>query len=234
MLKQNREALRDNKKMSSGWKFEEVVAKSLKSKNKSREVFGNLKEQGISSGNKDSRKQQPFQKASLFRDRGNRGGEIFSPVGPSISNAGTQKKGKNTFSHTQAQHTQSPVPRKVLQDTPISDTSVSSEHSNFTKGRKVEIFSQKLGKTNKQPHNFGDSAKLQYLFNCATIIIDSPKSGNNVTRGNIFDRPGDQRIAQKRCNFSSKKSGVSVSELTVFGKEKRWEESSSGQSKRIE
>ena len=97
MLKQNREALRNNKKMSSGWKFEEVVAKSLKSKNKSREVFGNLKEQGISSGNKDSRKQQPFQKASLFRARGNRGGEIFSPVGQSISNAGTQKKGKKHF-----------------------------------------------------------------------------------------------------------------------------------------
>ena len=73
MLKHNREALRNNRKMSSAWKFEEVVAKSLKSKNKSREVFGNLKEQGISSGNKDSRKQQPFQKTSLLRARGNRG-----------------------------------------------------------------------------------------------------------------------------------------------------------------
>ena len=83
MLKQNRKALRDNKKMSSGWKFEEFVAKSLKSKNKSREVFGNLKEQGISSGNKDSRKQQPFQKASLFRARGDRREGIFSQAGQS-------------------------------------------------------------------------------------------------------------------------------------------------------
>ena len=126
----------------------------------------------------------------------------------------------HNFSPTQSQYTRSPMPRKVLEDTPISDISVSSEHSNFTKGRKVKIFSPKLGKTNKQPHNFTDSAMVQYLFNCATRTIDSPKSGNNVTRGNIFDIPRGQRNAEKRCKFSSKKSGVSVSELTVFGRKK--------------
>ena len=61
---------------------------------------------------------------------------------------------------------------------------------------------------------------LQYLFNCATRTIESLKSGNNVIRGNTFDITRDQRNAEKRCKFSSKKFGVSVSELTVFGRKK--------------
>ena len=56
LLKENTEAFRDNEKALLGPKFEEVVAKSLASKNKLRGWLGNLKKQGTSSGNKDSRK----------------------------------------------------------------------------------------------------------------------------------------------------------------------------------
>ena len=97
MLKENAEAFRDNEKLTFGPKFEEVVAKSLTSKNKLMDLFRNLKEQGAPSGNQDSRKQQPFQKAHLFCARGNRRKGIFSHDGQSISNAVTQKRGKNAL-----------------------------------------------------------------------------------------------------------------------------------------
>ena len=68
MQKENGETFSDNEKMSLGRTFEQVVAKSLTSKNKLRKLFS-----GFSlSGYKDSRNQQPFQKAPLFRARGNR------------------------------------------------------------------------------------------------------------------------------------------------------------------
>ena len=46
----------DNEKMMFRPKFEEAVATLLTSKNKLRELVGNIKKQGISSENKDSRK----------------------------------------------------------------------------------------------------------------------------------------------------------------------------------
>ena len=56
MLKKIAEAFRDNENMMFRPNFEEVVATSLTSKNKLRELVGNIKKQGISSENKDSRK----------------------------------------------------------------------------------------------------------------------------------------------------------------------------------
>lgn len=90
----------DNEKMMFRPKFDEVVAILLTSKNKLRELVGNMKEQGISSENKDSRKQQPFQRAPLFRVIVNRVRGISSLAGQSISNDGTDKTGKNTFLQT--------------------------------------------------------------------------------------------------------------------------------------
>lgn len=63
---------------------------------------------------------------------------------------------------------------------------------------------------------------LQYPFYPASRTAESPKSGNNFTRGNILDRAGDQKNVEQGCNFSSKISGGSVSELIVFRGEKRW------------
>ena len=124
------------------------------------------------------------------------------PAGQLILNSRTEKK--NTFSHIKYQHTQTPISINILQDTLISNTSVSSEHSNFTKGRKVKIFSQKLGKTNQQPHNFRCVARLQYPLYGAARTNERPKSANNATRRNRIDRPGNQRYAEQGCNFSSK------------------------------
>ena len=96
-LRENAKTFKDNDKMLFGPKFEEVITKSLISKNNLRMLFGSLKEQEISSANKDFRKHQPFQKTQLFRARENRWRGIFLQAGQSISNSGTKKKGTNTF-----------------------------------------------------------------------------------------------------------------------------------------
>ena len=142
----------------------------------------------------------------LFCATGNRGKKIFSQADQSISNAVAQKRDKKTFSHTQSQHAQIPVSGNILQDTSISSNFVTSEHSNFTKCRKVKMFYQKSGKTKRRPHIFRDGERLQYPFYCATRTTESPKSGNNVTRGNRFDKPGGQRNADQGCDFNSKNS----------------------------
>ena len=61
MLKKNAEVTQEQWKMLLGPRFKEVLAKSLTSKNKSRELFGNLKEQGTLSGSKAFGKQQLIQ-----------------------------------------------------------------------------------------------------------------------------------------------------------------------------
>ena len=84
---------------------------------------------------------------------------------------------------------------KLLPPERFSSATVSSEYSCFTKGKKIKIFSPKLGKTDKRLHNFRDIAILHYFFYNAAKTIESLKSGNDVTRGNRFDRPGDERNA---------------------------------------
>ena len=64
--------------MLFGPKLEEVVAKSLKSKIKLRGLFSNLKKEGTSQGNMDSKNQQPFQNTPLLHAKENRRKGIFS------------------------------------------------------------------------------------------------------------------------------------------------------------
>ena len=62
-------------------KYEELVAKSLSSKNRSKELFGSIKNQGLS---KEGSRREPFRKSPLFRSRGNRGREIFKASGQTL------------------------------------------------------------------------------------------------------------------------------------------------------
>ena len=60
--------------MLFGRKNEELVAKSLSSKNRSKELFGSAKNQGSS---KEGSRRQPFRKGPPFRSNENRGSEIL-------------------------------------------------------------------------------------------------------------------------------------------------------------
>ena len=70
MLKDNGRAFSDPENISFGPKYEKLVAKSLSSKNISKELFGSIKYQGSS---KEENRMQPFRKGPLFRTIENRG-----------------------------------------------------------------------------------------------------------------------------------------------------------------
>ena len=73
MLKDNAPVFSDAESMLFGPKDEELVAKSLSLKSRSKELFGSTKDQ-VSS--KDGSRRQPFQRGPLFRSRGKRGEEF--------------------------------------------------------------------------------------------------------------------------------------------------------------
>lgn len=112
-------------------------------------------------------------------------------------------------------------PEKLYRIRPFVTTLFPQNIPTLPKAGRLKYFFQKLSKTNKRPHNFRDSARLKYSFYCTVRTVENPKSGNNVVRGNRFDRSRDNRNAEQGCNFSSKESGGSVSELIAFDREKR-------------
>ena len=67
--------------MLFGPKYEELVAKSLSSKNRSTENFGFIKNQGSS---KEGNRRQPFRKDPLFRTRGNMGRGMSTAAGQTL------------------------------------------------------------------------------------------------------------------------------------------------------
>ena len=69
MLKDNATAFWDAGNMLFGSKYEELVVKSLSSKNKSKELFGSIKNQGLS---KEGSRRQPFRNGP----QGNQGYQI--------------------------------------------------------------------------------------------------------------------------------------------------------------
>ena len=70
MLKGNDTELSDAENILFGPKYEELVGKSLSSKNRSKELFGSIKTQGLS---KEGSRRLCIRKGPLFRSRGNRG-----------------------------------------------------------------------------------------------------------------------------------------------------------------
>ena len=78
MLKDNATTFSDAGNMLFESKYEELVAKSLSSKNRSKELFGSIKNQGLS---KEGSRRLCIRKGPLFRSRGNRGRGIFTAAG---------------------------------------------------------------------------------------------------------------------------------------------------------
>ena len=81
MLKDNATAFSDAGNMLFEPKYEELMAKSLSSKNKSKELFVSIKSQWST---KEGSKRQPFRRGPLFRSRGNRVRGIFEPAGNTL------------------------------------------------------------------------------------------------------------------------------------------------------
>ena len=95
MLKDNTTAFSEAENMLFGSKYEELMLKTLNSKNRSKELFGSIKNQGLS---KEGNRRQPFRKCSLFRTRGNRRRGMFTAAGQTLPQpypTGGQGRGMN-------------------------------------------------------------------------------------------------------------------------------------------
>ena len=97
MLKGNDTELSDAENILFGPKYEELVGKSLSSKNRSKELFGSIKTQGLS---KEESRRQPFQKSPIFRSRRYERRGTFTAAGQTLQQqypTGEQGRGKNEF-----------------------------------------------------------------------------------------------------------------------------------------
>ena len=175
MLKDNVSAFLNAENMLFGSKYEELVAKSLSSKNKSKELFGSIKNQGSS---KEGNRRQPFRKGPLCRTRGNRGRGMFTVDGQTLQQqypAGGQGRGKNEFiSSTFPQLDGPPVCIKILQNTFTSSDFISSKNQATTQGRHNETFCKELTKTDKQSYDPGIVRGYEISF-FATKAIKATK-----------------------------------------------------------
>ena len=113
------------KKMLFGPKFEQVIAKSLISKNKSRKMFGSLKEQGTSSETRIPESSNPFRRLSYFMPERLEENEYFHKLA-NQSHILELKKEVQTLSYALNLIIPEFLSQKILLDTSISSTFVLS------------------------------------------------------------------------------------------------------------
>ena len=227
MLKENAEAFKDSKEMLFGQKFEEVVTKSIASKNKSMEFFDSLnRDHQGSSGHREPKK-QPFQRPPSFRARGNRGRGMFMQAGQSLQYNGSSKRGKNISSDSFVQYSRTPAIVKLSQGSSSCSETLSAKHPEPSKGGTFKILSKKLEGPDKRQHNFGHSSRIHHPFYFASQAIKASTSTHSFAGGNRTDRSGGQGDVEQRSHFSSRGSRGTICKLFVSGGKEGWGQSPS-------
>ena len=111
-----------------GPKYEELVAKSVSSKNKSKDLFLFYKNQGSS---KEGKEKAVLSKKPPTGTRGNRGSGMFTAAGQTLQqySAGGHTRGKNKFINSTLHQLSEPsVSIRILQNTSISIDFISSKN----------------------------------------------------------------------------------------------------------
>ena len=122
-------------------KYEELVAKSLSSKNRSKELFGSIESQGSS---KVGSRRQPFRKGPLFRSRRNRVRGIFTAAGQTLQQqypTRGQGRGNNEFINSTFYQLDGPsFCISILQNTSTSSKFISDKNQATAQSRQSEHF----------------------------------------------------------------------------------------------
>ena len=138
--------------MLFGSKYKELVAKSMSSKNRSKELFGSIKNQGSS---KKGNRKHPFRKGPLFRTRGNRGRGRFTAAGQTLQQqypTGGQGRGKNEFINSTFHQLDGPsVCIKIFQNTYTSSEFISGKTQATAQSRQSETFIKNWQKLTNDP-----------------------------------------------------------------------------------
>ena len=152
MLKDNATAFSDAGNMLFEPKYEELMAKSLSSRNKSKELFVSIKSQWST---KEGSKRQPFRRGPLFRSRGNRVRGIFEPADQILQQqylTGGQGRGKNEFlNSTFHQFDEPSVSMSILQSTSTSSEFFSSKNQATTQSNRVKHFAKNFQRLTNDP-----------------------------------------------------------------------------------
>ena len=161
MLEDNVIAFSDAGNMLFGPNYEELVGKSLNSKNRSKELFGSIKNQGSF---KEGSRRQPFRKDSLFRSRENRGRGVFKAAGKTLQQqnaTGGQGRSMNEFINSTFHQLNGPsVCISILQNTSTSSEFISGKNQATAQSRQTETFCKGLAKTEKRSYDTEHSKKL--------------------------------------------------------------------------
>ena len=232
MLKDNATAFSDAGNMLFGSKYEELVAKSLSSKNKSKELFGSIKNQGSS---KEGSRRQPFRKGPLFRSRGNRGRGIFTAAGQTLQQqypTGGQGRGKNEFINSTLHQLDGPSASiSILQNTSTSSEFISSKNQATAQSRQSKTFCKELAKTDKQFHDTGYSKRLRNPFYFAAKAIKATKFVPINQRSVRPSTSGGPGHVEERCYSSFGSQKGPISQFFVSCEKEGWGESPSSQPK---
>ena len=232
MLKDNATAFSDAGNMLFGPKYEELVAKFLSSKNKSKELFGSIKNQGSS---KEGSRRQPFRKGPLFRSRGNRGRGIFTAAGQTLQQqypTGGQGRGKNEFINSTFHQLDGPSACiSILQNTSTSSEFISSKNQATAQSRQSETFCKELAKTDKRSYDTGYSKRLRNPFYFAAKAIKATKFVPINQRSVRPSRSGGPGHVEERCYSSFGSQRGPISQFFVSCEKEGWGESPSSQPK---
>ena len=195
--------------MLFGSKYEELVARSLSSKNRSKELFGCIKNQGSS---KEGSRRQPFRKAP-YLEAEEIGGEEF--LQQQQYPTGGQGRGKNELFINSTFH-QLDGPSaciSILQNTSTSSEFISGKNQATAQSRQSETFCKELAKTDKRSYDTGYSKRLRNPFYFAAKAIKATKfvpitqrsvrpSGSGGP-GHVEEGCYSSFRSQKRTNFSA-------------------------------
>ena len=176
MFKDNATAFSDAGNILFWPKYEELVAKSLSSKNRSKELFGSIKNQGLS---KEGSRRLCIRKGPLFRSRGNRGRGIFTAAGQTLQQqypTGGQGRGKNEFINSTLHQLDGPsVCISILQNTSTSSEFIPGKNQATAQCKQTETFCKELAKADKQSYDTGYSKGLPNPFYFAAKAIKATK-----------------------------------------------------------
>ena len=232
MFKDNATAFSDAGNILFWPKYEELVAKSLSSKNRSKELFGSIKNQGLS---KEGSRRLCIRKGPLFRSRGNRGRGIFTAAGQTLQQqypTGGQGRGKNEFINSTFHQLDRPSACiSILKNTSTSSEFISGKNQATAQSRQSETFCKELAKTDKRSYDTGYSKRLRNPFYFAAKAIKATKFVPINQRSVRPSGSGGPGHVEEGCYSSFGSQRGPISQLFVSCEKERWGKLPSSQPK---
>lgn len=246
ILKEGAKCFQKEEKVLFGEKFQKKVNETIKSKKKTKEL---LRE--YSSKPTRAKKpfygyqQQPFRGSPQSTSSSGRGHQSFQNQGfpPrdgqrrffSRGGRGKQPKLQPPYDTLSQQDIKSKNTRpfkfkRIQKHSPICKNAFPREQGKFSSSRKIKIFLEKLGKSNKRQNNSKHSKRISYRI-CRDSLPTETASKTKVTKNS--DKSGDtrgERTAGKGCHKESSSLQGPVYQQSLSCRKEGWGTTTSNKS----